>query len=270
MDTIVYITKSNGEQVQFDENKLLTSLSNAGTDKSTAERVLQKVQKQLYSGISTKKIYKIAFRELRKLDNPAASRYDIKWAIMRLGKEQGFSFEQYMGKLFAKMGYKVKVGQIVKGRNITHEIDVIAEKGGEKLLIECKHHSAQGVWVNIHVPLYVYARLLDVKDRFTGAMVATNTRFSEQSIQYAKGVGIRLLGWNYPEGNSLQNMIDRNHLFPITVLKSVDDVTLDKLLKNELVTVPDLEEAPIGYLSKIIGNRKAIEVMKEVENLVKI
>lgn len=269
MDIIVYITKSNGEQAQFDENKLLTSLGNAGTDRTTAEKVMQKVLKQLYDGITTKKIYSIAFRELRKIDDPAASRYEIKWAIMRLGKEQGFSFEQYMGKLFKRMGYKVRVNQTVKGKNITHEIDLIIEKGNERILVECKHHSTPGIWVHIHVPLYVYARLLDVKDKFTGAMVATNTRFSDQSVQYAKGVGIKLLGWNYPEGKSLQSMVNSNHLFPITVLRSVDDVTLDKLLKSELVTVPDLEEAPIGYLSKIIGSRKAAEVMKEVVKIVK-
>ena len=270
MDTIVYITKSNGDQAQFDESKLLRSLSNASVDSGTAEKVLQRVLKQLYDGITTKKIYSIAFRELRKIDNPAASRYEIKWAIMRLGKEQGFSFEQYMGRLFKRMGYKVKVNQTVKGRNITHEIDLIIEKGDEKILVECKHHSAPGVWVHIHTPLYVYARLLDVKDKFTGAMVATNTRFSEQSIEYAKGVGLKLLGWNYPNGNSLQGMINANHLFPITVLRSVDDATLDKLLKAELITLPDLEEAPIGYLSKIIGSRKAAEVMKEIEKIVKI
>ncbi|MFH0798039.1 MAG: restriction endonuclease [Candidatus Woesearchaeota archaeon] len=270
MNAIVYITKSNGEQAQFDKNKLLTSLSNAGASRDVAERVLQRVLKQLYDGIKTKKIYSIAFRELRRIDNPVASRYEIKWAIMRLGKMQGFSFEQYMGKLFRKMGYKVKVGQVVRGRNITHEIDLILEKDKERILVECKHHSTPGIWVHIHTPLYVYARLLDVKDKFTGAMVATNTRFSDQSIQYAKGVGLKLLSWNYPDTNNLRNMINSSNLFPVTVLKSVDDVTLDRLLKNELVTLPDLEETPIGYLSKIIGSRKAAEVMKEVKEIVKI
>ena len=57
-----------------------------------------------------------------------------------------------------------------------------------------------GMWINVHTPLYVYARYLDLKDKFTGAMIITNSRFSEQSEVYANSVGLKLMGWSYPAG----------------------------------------------------------------------
>ena len=55
------------------------------------------------------KIYRMAFKELRKSDNPSASRYEVKWAIARLGRNgEGFSFEEFVEKIFERMGYAVK------------------------------------------------------------------------------------------------------------------------------------------------------------------
>ncbi|MDI6737296.1 MAG: restriction endonuclease [Nanoarchaeota archaeon] len=264
--TIVTITKSNGERVKFDPKKLLNSLMRAGAEKATAEEVIKRITPMLYDGIYTGKLYRLAFRELKKLDMPASSRYAIKWAITRLGRgNEGFSFEQFTAKVFERMGYKISLNQAVKGRSgITHEIDLIAEKGKEKLLVECKHHSKQGMWVNVQTPLYVYARYLDLKDKFTGAMIITNSRFSEQSEMYSKSVGLKLMGWSHPEGQSLQNIIDIYAVYPITVLHTVDNASLGRLLVKNIVTVSDILSMPVSRLSNLIGKR-AVLVRKEAE-----
>lgn len=238
----------------------------AGAEKTTAETVIKKITPKLYDGIYTGKLYRLAFRELKKLDMPSSSRYEIKWAITRLGRDgEGFSFEQYTAKAFERMGYRVSKNRAIKGRSgITHEIDVIAEKGNEILLIECKHHSKQGMWVNVQTALYVYARYLDLKDKFTGAIIITNSRFSEQSEVYARSVGLRLIGWNYPKDESLQDIVERYAVYPITVLHSVDNAMLRRLLVKNIVAVADILSMPAARLFSLIGKR-AVLVRKEAE-----
>lgn len=266
---MVNVIKSNGEKVKFDRGKLINSLTRAGAEITIAEKILKKIKPSIYNGIYTRKIYRMAFRELRKLDNPASSRYESRWAITRLGKNgEGFSFEQFVGKIFERKGYKVKTNQVMQGLSgITHEIDVIAEKNNEKLLIECKHHSRQGLWINVQTALYVYARYLDLKNNFTGAMIVTNSRFSEQSEMYAKSVGMNLMGWNYPHGESLRETVDMYAVYPITVLHSVDNNTLGRLLVKNIVTVSDILATPNSRLSSIIGGRADV-VKKEAESVV--
>lgn len=166
------------------------------------------------------------------------------------------------------MGYEVKINQTLEGKSgITHEIDIVAEKGSEKLLVECKHHSKMGMWINVQTPLYVYARYLDLRNNFTGAVIATNSRFSEQSEIYAESVGLKLMSWNYPPGKSLREIVDRYAIYPITILHSVDNPTMGRLLVKGIVTVSDILATPAGKLRSLIGNR-AEPVKKEAESVV--
>lgn len=166
------------------------------------------------------------------------------------------------------MGYEVKINQILEGRSgITHEIDLVAEKGNEKILIECKHHSKLGMWVNVQTTLYVYARYLDLKDKFTGVIIVTNSRFSEQSEMYARSVGLKLMGWNQPPGKSLREIVDMYAVYPITVLHSVDNYMKGRLLVKNIVTVADILSMPAAGMYALIGKR-ADAVRKEAESLV--
>jgi len=266
---MVMLVKANGERVLFDEMRLLRSLMNSGAENYIAERVLDKIRPQIVDGIATKKLYSLAFKALRKIDNPSASRYELKWAIMRLGRgRQGFSFEQYAGSLFRRMGYNVKLNQLVKGKSgVIHEVDLVAEKQGERIMVECKHRSKPGIWINVHTPLYVYARFMDLNKRFTSAAVVTNSRFSTQSEMYAKSVGLRLLGWNYPIKESLKDLADKYAVYPVTVLGSIDNNMLSNLLDRELVTVSDIMAVPKDSLSGMFGQENAIKIYKEATKL---
>jgi Holliday junction resolvase len=243
---------------------------NAGAGLETAKKVLSRIKPKLHNNITTRKIYSLAFKELRKVDNPTASRYEVKWAVIRLGRgQQGFSFEQYVGNLFKRMGYKTKLNQIVRGKSgITHEIDVIAIKGKEKLMIECKHLSKPGIWINIQAPLYVYARFLDLSNKFTGVALVTNSRFSVQSETYAKSVDMKLMSWNYPIGNSLRELADIYAVYPITVLRTVDNDVLQELLSRDIVTVAEILLLSANNLAKLVGRQKAVAIRAEAEKLV--
>ena len=47
----------------------------------------------------------------------------LKQAIMELGPS-GFPFEQFVAELLKCRGYQIKVGVIVEGHCVNHEIDV--------------------------------------------------------------------------------------------------------------------------------------------------
>jgi len=242
----------------------------AGAEKKTAEKILLKIKPFLKNNTTTKRIYDLAFKELRKVDSPTASRYESKWAIVRLGRgQQGFSFEQFIGRLFERMGYTVKLNQLVQGKSISHEVDLIAEKDDERIMIECKHKSKPGIWVNVQTPLYVYARFLDLEGEFSRPGLITNSRFSRQSEIYGESVNMMMLSWNYPKENNLRDLVDKYVLYPITVLKSVDNGTLSKLLFRNIVVVADILETPQNILSRILGKDKMLKILAEAENLVR-
>ncbi|MEA3378080.1 MAG: restriction endonuclease [Nanoarchaeota archaeon] len=265
---MVMIIKANGEKEKFEEKRLLGSLQRAGAEAKTASRVLEKIRAKLYDGISTKKIYRMAFNVLKKIDNPTASRYKIKWAMMRLGKRQGFSFEQYMERLFEKMGYDAETNIIAQGKYITHEVDVTLEKAGERILVECKHRSKPAIWVHVKTALALHSRLLDLKEKYDKAILVTNSRFTKHAIQYANGIGIKLIAWDQPANENLKGLIDSYRVYPITVLKSVDDASKRKLLSHKLVVIYDLVECK--RLDEIVGHKKANEILSEAHNLLKI
>ncbi len=141
MNNIVnIITKASGAQVPFSSEKLRTSLQRSGAKDEDIHSIITEVKNQLYPGIPTKKIYKLAFGLLKKVSKPIAARYRLKNAIMELGPS-GFPFEKYFSEILKHQGYAVKVGEIVAGHCVKHEIDVIAEKGNDYLMIECKYHN---------------------------------------------------------------------------------------------------------------------------------
>ncbi len=265
------IVKANGEKEPFKPNRLLRSLMNSGAKRKIAKEVLQHIESKLYDGISTKKIYSMAFKYLRKIDDASASRYETRKAVIRLGKgHQGFSFEQYMGKVFERMGYKTKTNQIVLGKSsISHEIDLVIEKSGKRTMVECKHISKAGYWINIQTPLYVYARFLDLKDHFDDVLLVTNARFSNQSELYAESVQLDLLSWNYPKNDPLKKMIDDYAVYPITVLKTVNNQVLTEFLERDIVTVAEILAMPSKRLAGMIGDKNAAKVRNEASKLVK-
>ncbi|MFH1638595.1 MAG: restriction endonuclease [Candidatus Woesearchaeota archaeon] len=266
---MVMITKANGERVMFDQKRLFRSLVNAGASEETANKVMGKIGLELHDGISTRKIYHMAFKLLRRLDSPTASRYEIKWAMMRLGEKQGFSFEQYMARLFTKMGYNVIPNVIVNGKHISHEVDLVLEKDGERIMVECKHRSNPATMIHVKVPLYIYARFLDLSEKYNKAWIVTNTRFTNQAIKYSNGVGIKLVGWDKSSDRSLQSLIDTYKVYPITVLRSVDKDTLTRLLNQNIVVVCEILEKPVQSLNRILGKEKAAKVIEEAKKLLK-
>jgi hypothetical protein len=247
----IKITKANGENVFFDKKKLISSLRKAGAPAELSASIANNVEQSLFEGMSTREIYKKAFSQLRKTSYATASRYKLKKAIFELG-DTGFPFEKLVGKILAEEGYETKVGVILQGSCVKHEIDVVAQKENYQYIIECKFHSQQGRISNVKTPLYINSRFLDVEHNLKNKKknklkvyqggVYTNTRFSLDALQYGECAGLLMISWDHPKGNGLKDRIDKSGLHPLTSLNSLTKAEKNKLLDTGIVLCKELHE----------------------------
>ncbi len=251
-NTPINVTKSSGQIIQYSEPKLIRSLTRSGASPSTIEEVLIKLKPRLFDGMRTKEIYKMAYGLLKKHQTPVAARYKLRQAIMELGPS-GFPFEKFVGEIFKRMGYEVKVGVILQGKCVSHEVDVVATRNQEVNFVECKYHNSQVNTSDVKVTLYIHARFMDLENqmqlenkahqKFNG-WVVTNTDFTKDAITYASCVGLKLLSWNYPEKQSLRELIDRQGLYPVTCLTSLTKNEKQQLIDKNIVLCRELCEKP--------------------------
>ncbi len=272
----VEIRKSSGEIVPFSSLRLAESLRSSGADEGTVDHILKKVEEELFPGISTREIYNRAYSMLRRKKPVYASKYKLKKAIYELGPT-GFPFEKFISTLLEFSGYKTRVGEVVKGRCVSHEIDVLAQKNGKTFLVECKFHGEEGRNCNVKVPLYIHSRFEDVRGTDNGnssgserpdqGWVVTNTRFTQDAVDYGKCAGLYLLSWDLPDEDGLRNRIDRLALYPITVSALLSQREKQFLLSRDIVLCRQLVKDTF-YLDHlgISDNRKA-RILKEIGEL---
>lgn len=248
MDQLV-VTKKSGEQVRFSVGKLRQSLSKSGADEAQVAEVLRQLEPVLYEGIPTRKIYRIAYGILKKMSRPMAARYSLRQGIMQLGPS-GFPFEKFAAELLRAQGYATEIGVFVEGRCVRHEIDVVATKAGQRIMIECKYHNLNQNKSDVKVPMYIQSRFRDVEKvwasekefevRFHEVWVMTNTRFTEDAIRYAACMGMHLVGWDYPAKGGLKDLVDSFELYPLTCLTTLSRAEKQKLLELKVVLCKEL------------------------------
>lgn len=272
----INIIKASGEKAPFQIEKVIRSLERAGADKLLVEEIVQDIEKAVYDGMTTKKIYQMAFKILKRRSRVSASKYKLKKALMELGPS-GYPFEKFVGAILSQEGFDTKVGVIVQGNCVQHEVDVIAEKDNKHYMIECKYHSDQGRFCNVKIPLYIHSRFLDVekqwekqeghKTKFHKGGVYTNTRFTTDAIQYGTCVGLILTSWDYPNGNGLKERIDKSGLHPLTSLTTLTKAEKSKLLDKGIVLCKNINENP-SLLEQIgIAKQRQKKILEDSEKL---
>ena len=276
MDKSVLIKKFSGELEAFNVNKLINSLRRAKADESLVQQIAEEVQSNIEDGMTTKKIYQMAFKMLKGKSTVSASRYKLKKALMELGPS-GFPFEKFVGKILEREGFEAKVGVIVQGNCVQHEVDVIAQKDNKHYMIECKYHSVQGRFCNVKIPLYIHSRFLDVEtqwkkqegheSKFHQGSVYTNTRFTTDAIQYGNCAGLMLSSWDYPKGDGLRERIDRSGLHPLTSLTTLTKAEKSKLLEKDIVLCSEVADNP-SLLEKVgIDKKRHKQILEDSEEL---
>lgn len=278
MNSELIIRKASGETAKFSEIKLRNSLQHSGASNEQIDTVIEAISDKLYPGISTKEIYKIAYKLLQGSSRPLAAKYNLKHAIMDLGPS-GFPFERYVAEILRHQGYSVKVGQLVRGQCVQHEVDVIAIADHLQLMIECKYHNLPGTICDVKIPLYIHSRFKDVEAQWLKTSennaisyegwVVTNTRFSDDAIQYGTCAGLKLIGWDYPAKGSLKSMIDMLGLYPITCLTSLTRHEKILLLEKKIVLCLELVNNQFLLEQMRISVARIETVLQEAKQLCK-
>lgn len=272
----LFVKKSTEEIEPFSIQKLEQSLESCGTSKSEIETIVNKMQPYIYDGISSNEIYKKAFALLKKYNRISASRYSLKRALFDLGPT-GYPFERMVGALLKERGFKTKVSVILNGECVTHEIDVLAEKGENVYAIECKFHSDAKATSNVKVPLYINSRFLDIQKQWNTnsnnsthlkqGWLVTNTRFTKDAVNYGKCVGLTLLSWDYPKNNGLKANIDSLALYPVTTLTTLTKREKHQLIEKNIVLVKELTNATKTMRNIGISEVRIQRVIDEVKKL---
>ena len=252
------VLKRSGEYEPYSEDKVRSSLQRVGADTEIIDTIVDRVHRDLYDGISTRELYRRVYDLLSELERPMASRYDLKGAIYQLGPS-GFPFERFVAGLLQAQGYRVSVGQIVQGKCVDHEVDIVAHRGREHQMIEAKFHNQPGIKSDIKDALYTYARFLDVQEAWVNIAgheghlhrpwLVTNTKVTSHVKRYARCVGMRVTSWDYPSRSGLRDMVDKTGLHPVTALQSLTAQEKSRLLEEGLLFCRELLERDVPFLS---------------------
>jgi hypothetical protein len=272
------IVKHSGNIVDFNREKLKSSLLKSGANNAVVENVLHIIENQIYDGISTKKIYKLAFDLLKKSSNSHAARYNLRAAIQQLGPA-GFFFEKYIARLFISEGYLAQTNLFLSGKCVGHEVDIAIMKNNIIEMIECKFHPGRDTNTDVKIPMYILSRFNDLKyrvhriytknDKISNCWIVTNNRFTSDAVAFATCSGLKLLSWDYPEKISLRKRIDNDHLYPVTCLTTITLAEKDKLMVLDIILAQEILDntetlEKIGLTPNRIKN-----VIKEVSELCK-
>jgi hypothetical protein len=243
------VTKASGEKEQYSRDKFCTSLKKTGAPKELVNRVCEQVESELIPGMTTAELFRKAFSYLSKEHPIVAAKYSLKRAMMEMGPS-GFFFEQYLGAVLQEYGYRVKRNQNMRGAcGISYEIDLLAKKDRDHFLVEAKYRNKPGMKVDVQVVMYAHARELDIaekRSRVEGeksshyAWVCTNTKFTKNAITYGTCKGIKLTGWKYPRGESLEALIEKKALYPASLLPGVNRFAREQFALKGVLFARDL------------------------------
>lgn len=269
------IIKANGQKEEFDDSKLEQSLIRAGASKKTVDLIVQHIVDELEEGMSTGHIYNHAFFLLHKFEKPAAPRYSLRRAIMELGPT-GFPFEKFIAEIFKSKGYEAVTGQIVQGKCVPHEVDVVAYNENKLIMCEVKFHNELGMRSDVKVALYVKARFDDLrgieytygkKRTLDEGWLITNTKFTNTAIEYGMCNGIHMVGWNFPGKGNLQELVEDAGLHPITCLKALNATHTKMLIDQGIVLCRQLKEQKHALASLGLDEKEVEDIVEEINAL---
>ncbi len=273
-----YVIKNNGEKELFDYKKLEMSLKKAGATDDLISRVVSEISLEAKTKlvVSTQDIYRQAFSILKKNQRPIAVRYSLKKAIAQLGPT-GFPFEKFVAEIFKAEGYETLTDQIVQGKCVPHEVDIVAWKPGELIMVEAKFHTDFNLKSDLKIVLYVKARYDDIfgqeyfyggeKRKLTEGWVITNTKFSATAIQYGQcQPALKFVGWNYPYDNNLHDMIEKYELIPLTALTTLTTSDKNLFLSKGIILSKNLLNTEL-LKSVNFDDRKIKSIQDEVNGL---
>ena len=259
------ILKAGGQIEPFSEEKLRLSIKRAGIPEALQNEVVNNIKGKLYDNIPTSEIYKYITGFLQNSAYPSGhNKYGLKQSIMDLGPT-GYPFEDYISEILKREGYSTQVRQVLKGKCISHEIDVVAKKNNTESMVECKFHNSPGTRSQIHVSLYTKARFDDIKEinNLNDAWLVTNTKITSDALSYALCSNMKVISWDYPEKGNFRDLIEKHKLYPVTTLTSLTQNQKQILTTNHVVLATDVSKNPSCLDILGLPNDKKNSVLSE-------
>jgi HJR/Mrr/RecB family endonuclease len=268
---MIFVTKADGRKEEFKREKIIRTCLRMEASQDQAETIADEIEKRIYDGIETRKILQMIFKFLQKFRPEIKYQTDLKEAISSLRPKP--DFEKFVQLLLKEYGYEVTPNQIIQGFCVDHEIDAIAKKDNQTILVEIKHHFNHHAYTGKDVFLEAQAILEDLIEGrkagknsidFNKILIVCNTKFSDHAKKYALCKGIDFIGWKYPEERGLERLIEEKKLYPITILKNLDIKSEGKLGDAGIVMVKQLLEGNLEELYKKTKiPRKKLKVLIE-------
>lgn len=255
------IVKSDGQRVAFKPEKIGETLRRIGAKPELVAHVTERVAKAIKTDMSTREVYQMVRRELRKENRCIAHRYNLRSGLLKLGPA-GFRFEKYVASILRSYRYEADTPKDnLRGLCVDHEIDVVAKAKGRTMMIEAKFRQRFDDTVNLKDAMSTWARLIDLRDgasqhkatpKFDEAWIVTNGRFSEAALQFGTCKGMQMIGWTRGE-QSLARMVDHAVLYPITVIEGLKEWELEKFSKKNLMLCTEVADKKPGPLALATG-----------------
>jgi hypothetical protein len=248
---VEFVIKSNGQKEAYQKEKVIRSLRRLNLNQEKIEEVLLEICRKLPSVVSTKKLSDFIFSYLKEKKPTFSYKYNLKQAIFKLGPA-GYPFEKFIAHLLKLYDYQTKHNLFLKGKCLTYEIDLLAEKDNITYIGECKFHQHAWKVNDVKVVQYSYARFLDLQKENEYPWVITNTRFTSEAYKFAECYSVKLLSWNFPEEN-LPYLIDNKKAYPLTIFDFLPLKALQNFFNYDIVLIQDFINKDKSYLKKISG-----------------
>ena len=280
----IFVKKSDGTDEEFDIMKLKESLVRSGAQPTIIDKINRTITEDLKcksarlgnkAVCDVTSIYKQAFSMLKKMSVSAAARYSLRRSIMEIGPT-GFPFEEFVAELFKAQGFNTLTDQMVLGKCVPHEVDVVAWNKRKLLMAEVKYHNELAGKTDLKVALYVKARFDDLSQnkyqytedtparKLDEGWLVTNTKFTETAITYAECSNLKLLSWNYPQNENILDLIERYKLHPVTCLTSLTSADKKALIGRKIMLCKDLYERKDDMKQLGISPAKIFKAYSEI------
>lgn len=262
------IKKQDGRIEEFDPRRVLKICKRIGVGNALAREILKKVEKTIKDYDDTNKIAKIIQESLPLKQSIL---YGLRDSVAALHPEK---FELYVKEVLNAHGYLCIWNMIIPGKYVEHQVDIVASKGDEMFLIECKHHANSHRDCGLGEVLQVQARLEDIRDGykekincndFKRAWLITNTKFSEHAKRYAAGKEIILSGWRYKLGNSLNELIQKKKVFPVTIL-GLNPQFISFCMQENILTIQQFRDNK-ELIAKQFSQKIVNDAMDKIDEL---
>ena len=248
---MIYVRKANGQLQPFTRDKIVRTCLRLRAPLDVAEEIAGKLEKEVYNGMRTDEILRRIYNLLAEYNKVYLLHKDLRKAVSEM--KSAPDFEVLVNELMRAEGYSTEMNRIVRGKCTSHEVDVFAYEDNERYMVEVKHHEDPHYYIGKSIPLQYWATMVDINEgtyKNYKLIIVSNSKYSDHAVQYAKCRGIKLIGWSYPPSNSLEKLIEKYRLHPITYLKSTNSFELDEFSKLRIVTLKDLANYSINELAR--------------------